>query len=154
FSQATRSRSPIGSPLSVTKEKPLPQRRRRQVSASGRTITSPLSSASRATSLRCAMASTTPTERHRCRLAAWPVVGQHRACDRWAMRPMALCCIGLLLAQCAGLAFAQSGSPPPPSPITFQPGSALTTVSGQVVLGGTDLYGVAAKAGQTLLVSV
>jgi hypothetical protein len=70
------------------------------------------------------------------------------------MRPAALGFIALLMAQLAATAYGQSASVPPPSPITFPPGSTLTTVNGQVVLGGSDLYTVAAKAGQTLLISV
>jgi hypothetical protein len=70
------------------------------------------------------------------------------------MRPLAPGGIALLLAQLAGAALGQSGSVPPPTPITFPAGSTLTTVTGQVVLGGSDLYYVAAKAGQTMLVSI
>jgi len=70
------------------------------------------------------------------------------------MRPLALGAVALLLAQLAGSALGQSGSVPPPTPITFLAGSTLTTVTGQVVLGGSDLYYVAAKAGQTMLVSI
>jgi hypothetical protein len=70
------------------------------------------------------------------------------------MRLAALGVIALLVAQLAASAYGQSASVPPPSPITFPPGLTLTTVSGQVVLGGSDLYTVAARAGQTLLVSV
>jgi hypothetical protein len=69
------------------------------------------------------------------------------------MKPLALGCIALLLAQLAGSAFGQSGSVPT-STVTFPAGSTLTTVNGQVALGGSELYYVAAKAGQTMLVSV
>jgi hypothetical protein len=43
---------------------------------------------------------------------------------------------------------------PPMSVITFNPGSNTSTMNGQVVPGGRDLYYVQAKAGQTMNVSV
>ena len=70
------------------------------------------------------------------------------------MRPWVPGGVVLVLAQLASLSFAQSAGAPAPSTIIFPPGSTLTTVTGQVVLGGSDLHYVAAKAGQTLLVSI
>ena len=52
-------------------------------------------------------------------------------------------------------ALAQGVTPlPPMSVITFTPGSNTATMNGQMVPGGTDLYYVLAKAGQTMSVSV
>ncbi len=56
FLRASRTKAPEG----VTKAKPLPQRWRRSVSASGPTITRPFSSASRATIERCDISGKTP----------------------------------------------------------------------------------------------
>lgn len=44
--------------------------------------------------------------------------------------------------------------PPAATTLAFPPGQPLTTVQGEVALGGTQLYVVTARAGQTLLVSV
>ena len=69
-------------------------------------------------------------------------------------RPAAL--LVLLLSPFAG--YPASTQPvvtlPPVSTITFTPGSIVTTTNGRLTPGGRDLYYVAAKAGQTLLVSV
>ena len=70
------------------------------------------------------------------------------------MRSLALRSIALLLAQFAGSALGQPASAPPISTITFAPGSKLTTVQGEVALGGSELYAIAARAGQTMLVSI
>jgi hypothetical protein len=43
---------------------------------------------------------------------------------------------------------------PPMTVITFNPGSNTSTMNGQMVLGGRDLYYAQAKAGQTMNVSV
>ena len=43
---------------------------------------------------------------------------------------------------------------PPMSVITFEPGTTRTTMNGQMVPGGRDLYYVLAKAGQSLNVSI
>ena len=74
------------------------------------------------------------------------------------MRPLAFASIALMLTQLASAVLApvlgQSAGALPTSTITFPAGQTLTTVNGQLVLGGSDLYYVSAKAGQTLLVSV
>jgi hypothetical protein len=74
------------------------------------------------------------------------------------MRSRTVACLLLLpavLAAPRGPLQAQPASPPPPlSTITFAPGAAVTTVTGKVVLGGSELYAVQVRAGQTLLVSV
>jgi hypothetical protein len=80
------------------------------------------------------------------------------ACDLHAMRFLAFGFTALLLAGLAGLSVApvlgQSAAPALTIPVTFPPGSALTTLNGQLALGSSDLYLVTAKSGQTLLVSV
>jgi hypothetical protein len=70
------------------------------------------------------------------------------------MRPLALAFLAALFAHLAGEALGQSANVPPISAITFPSGSTLTEVKGQVALGGSELYSVAAKAGQTLLVAI
>ena len=61
--------------------------------------------------------------------------------------------VALLLLPLA--AFAQGVTAlPPMSVITFTPGSNTTTMNGQMVPGGRDLYYVQAKAGQTMNVSL
>ncbi len=71
------------------------------------------------------------------------------------MRHLAACSVFMLLSLFAGPAFTQSvDTLPPMSTITFAPGSTLSTVNGELVPGGRTLYYVAAKAGQTMLVSI
>lgn len=64
------------------------------------------------------------------------------------------CIMLILLSVLSGPARPQPAAPPSISPITFAPGSPVSTVNGQMVLGGRDLYSLSAKPGQTLLVFV
>ena len=64
------------------------------------------------------------------------------------------CIILVLLSLLSRSALPQPAALPPISTITFAPGSTLSTVNGQMVLGGHDLYYVTARAGQTLLAFV
>ena len=60
-----------------------------------------------------------------------------------------------LLVLLAGSALGQSVvTLPPMTTITFTPGSTTSTLAGQVAPGGRNVYYVAAKAGQSLSVSV
>jgi hypothetical protein len=61
--------------------------------------------------------------------------------------------VALLLLPLAALAQGVTALPPM-SVITFSPGSNTTTLNGQMMPGGRDLYYVEAKAGQTMNVSI
>ena len=61
--------------------------------------------------------------------------------------------IALVLLPLAALAQGVTALPPM-TVITFNPGSNTSTMNGQMVPGGRDLYYVQAKAGQTMNVSV
>jgi len=71
------------------------------------------------------------------------------------MKRLAAVLFSALLSFLAGQVLAQPAPTLPPiTTITFAPGSPLSTVTGQMVVGCCDLYSVPAKAGQTMLVSV
>ncbi len=53
-----------------------------------------------------------------------------------------------------GIAFGQVNTLPPMTAITFAPGSSTSTVTGEAAPGGRNVYYVAAKAGQSLTVTV
>jgi hypothetical protein len=74
-------------------------------------------------------------------------------CNSGGMKLLTALALALALLPLAALAQAVT-TLPPMSTITFNPGSNKSTMNGQMVPGGRDLYYVQAKAGQTMTISV